>query len=70
VLHVSTPLPEHRVAPGVQTPVQALPTQAWPEQGVAAPHWPVALHVSVAALPEHCTAPGTHTPWHEPPTQA
>jgi len=37
-LHVCTPLPEHCVDPGTQTPVHAPPTQAEATQPTAVPH--------------------------------
>lgn len=47
-------------------------------QPTAAPHWPLASHVSTPAGPPsvvaHCFEPGTQTPWHiapaSPATQA
>jgi hypothetical protein len=65
-LHVSTPLFEHCVVPGVHDPVHAPPTQAWlvhPTGGLQAP---LVLHVSTP-LPEHCVAPGMQAA-HVPPT--
>src|SRR5580700_8970556 len=60
-LHVSTPLPEHVVARGVQEPVQPPLTHAWSEHATALPHVPLALHVSTP-LPEHVVAPGVQEP--------
>jgi hypothetical protein len=39
-------------------------------QLAAAPHVPVALHVSTAEVPEHWVAPGAQLPVHIPLTQA
>ena len=44
-MHVCTPLPEHWVDPGTQTPEQAPLTHADETHAVAEPHWPFALHV-------------------------
>jgi hypothetical protein len=60
-LQVSTPLPEHVVAPGVQVPVQAPVTHAEFEQATAVPHAPVESHVTTP-LPEQVFAPGVQTP--------
>ena len=65
---VCTPLLEHCVDPGTQTPVQ-LPLAHANVHAEALPHCPVALHVCTP-LPEHCTAPGVHTPVHAPLTHA
>jgi hypothetical protein len=37
-LQVCTPLPEHCVLPGAQTPLQPPDTHAWLPQSIAAPH--------------------------------
>jgi hypothetical protein len=63
--HVSTPLPEHWTAPGLQTPTQAPVTHAWLLHGTAVPQVPVTLHVWTAS-PEHCVVPGTQMPVHVP----
>ena len=57
-LQVSTPLPEHCNAPGLQA-TQAPVRQAGvvPVHATAVPHEPVALHVWTP-LPEHCLVPG------------
>jgi hypothetical protein len=68
-LHVSTPLPEHRVALGTQTPVHAPLTQAELVQAEAVPHVPLDVQVCTP-LPEHWTAPGTQTPVQAPLTHA
>ncbi len=67
-LHVSTPLPEHCVAPGVQTPVHwpALQTK---EQLDPLCQVPVASQVS-GKSPLHWRAPGVQLPTHLPPLQA
>jgi hypothetical protein len=52
-LHVSTPLPEHCVAPGVHDPVHAPLTHAWFVQALAFCQVPVALHVC-GCWPLHC----------------
>jgi hypothetical protein len=39
--HVWTPLPEHWVAPGVQTPAQAPFTHAWFVHVTGELHWPL-----------------------------
>lgn len=65
-LQVSTPSPEHCVAPGTHAAHAPL-TQAGvdPEQADAVPHSPVASH-DCTPLPEHCVAPGLHWPPHAP----
>jgi hypothetical protein len=70
-LHVCTPLPEHRVVLGAQTPLQPPATQAWLPQSSGAPHWPVVPHISTA-LPAHRVAPEEHAapPSDEPSTPA
>ena len=69
--HVSALSPEHCVAPGAQTPVQAPPTHAWLMQAAAVPHEPVEVHVSTPLLlGSHRVAPGTQTPPQLVPTQA
>jgi hypothetical protein len=40
--HVSTPLPEHVVALGAQTPWQAPLTHAWLVHAAGLLHWPLA----------------------------
>jgi hypothetical protein len=58
--HVSTPLPEHCVAP-----VEGHVPVHWPREhdplahATGLPHWPHALHSS-SALPEHWEPPGAH----------
>ncbi len=64
-LQVSTPLPEHWVAPGVPLPVHAPDTHAWLVHDTAVPQVPVGLHVCTP-LPEQRVAPGKHTPVHDP----
>jgi hypothetical protein len=66
---VRTPLPEHCVVPGVQTPMQAPAEQAAFVQGCAAAQVPVASQVCTAS-PEQRVAPGLHTPVHVPVTHA
>jgi hypothetical protein len=66
---VRTPLPEHWVVPGVQTPVQAPAEHAAFVQGCAIPHVPVTSHVCTAS-PEQRVAPGVHTPVQVPFTHA
>ncbi len=61
--HVSTPLPEHLVVVGAQTPVQAPEMHAWLVQTAGVAHVPLESQVCTA-LPEHCTAPGLHDPEH------
>jgi hypothetical protein len=51
-LQVRTPLPEHSMAPGTHSPVQAPATQAWLVHGIVVRHVPVAPHV--------CTPPPEH----------
>jgi hypothetical protein len=68
-LHVWTPLPEQRTAPGTHTPVQAPATHAELVQAEAVPHCPAAEHVWTP-LPEHCVDPGTQTPVQAPLEQA
>ena len=63
--HVSTPLPEHFVAFGVQLPLHIPLTQAWFEQGTGVPQLAVRSQVCTP-LPEHCVAPGVHVPVHTP----
>jgi len=58
--------PTHPVAPGVQTPTQALVTQAWLVHGTGEPHEPAVLHVC-RPLPEQLVFPGTQDPEHAPP---
>jgi hypothetical protein len=61
-LHVSTPLPEQWVAPGVHAAhVPPTHTGVPPPHAVAVPQLPVASHVSTP-LPEQRVAPGVHTP--------
>ena len=82
--HVWTASPEHCDAPGLQaTHAPPRQTVAAPLQARAAPHCPVALHVSTppappssappappsSASPEHCVTPGVQTPAHAPPVQ-
>jgi hypothetical protein len=62
--------PWQRVAPGVQTPVQAPLTHAWFVQLLGEPHAPLDEQVWIAAAPEHCVDPGTQMPMHDPVTQA
>jgi hypothetical protein len=62
--------PKHCIAPGVHTPLQALPTQAWFGQTPGAPHSPLAVQVWIASSPEHSVAPGLHTPVQPPLTHA
>ena len=64
-----TPLPEHCVVPGTQTPVHAPATQAAFEQGWAVLHVPVRSQVCTAS-PEQRVAPGVHTPVQAPDTHA
>ena len=59
-------VPTHPVAPGVQTPTQALVTQAWLLHGTGLPHAPATLHVC-RPLPEQVVLPGTQDPAHAPP---
>jgi hypothetical protein len=66
---VLMPLPEHWVAPGVQTPLHAPFTHAEFEHAWAADQDPVASHVCTA-LPEQRVVPGLQVPVHEPSTQA
>jgi hypothetical protein len=64
--HVATPLPEHWVAPGTQTPPHA-PLAHAKGQALGALHVPLEVHVS-SPLPEHCVALGAHCPLHAPAT--
>jgi hypothetical protein len=68
-VQASTPLPEHRVEPGVQTPVHAPLEHAEETQGVGFTHAPLVEHVSTL-FPEHRIAFGVHVPVQVPPTQA
>jgi hypothetical protein len=67
LLHVSTPLPEHFVLEGVQTPVQTPETQAWLVHEAAVTHVPELPH-DWGLLPEHCLPPGEQVPVHAPET--
>jgi hypothetical protein len=69
VSHVLTPLPEHCVLPGVQTPVHAPDTHAWFVQDAALTHVPAELHVC-SPPPEHREALGAHIPVHAPDAHA
>jgi hypothetical protein len=60
-LHVCTPLPEHRVVFGAQTPLQPPDVQAWLPQSIGAPQRPVVSH-TWTALPEHSVVPEEHGP--------
>ena len=65
---VSTPLPEHCVAPGVQEPAH---DPLLHTNGHALPVFcqvPVEPHVC-GCWPLHCVAPGVHNPVHEPELQ-
>jgi hypothetical protein len=64
--HVWTALPEHWVAPGVHTPVQAPLTQE-PAHAVGVLHVPSDWHDS-RLLPEQVVWFGAHTPWQAPET--
>ena len=64
-VHVSTPLPEHCVDPGAQTPVHTPATHDWLTHATGALHVPFDPHVSTP-LPEHWVAPGAQTPVHAP----
>ena len=66
---VLMPLPEHWVAPGVQTPVHAPLTHAELLQGCAVDQDPVTSHVCTAS-PEQRVDPGVQVPVHVPSTQA
>jgi hypothetical protein len=66
---VRKPLPEHCVAPGVHTPVQAPETHAALVQAWAVPQLPVVSQVCTAS-PEHRVWPGVQTPVHAPLTHA
>jgi hypothetical protein len=68
-LHVCTPLPEHRTAPGTHTPVQTPETHAELVQADAVPHCPVDEQVCTPLL-EHCVELGMHTPVQAPLAQA
>ena len=65
--HVSSPLPEHCVAPGVHEPAHAPATHAEFEHATAVPHWPVAGSQVSTPLPLHCVWPGAHEPVQFPP---
>jgi hypothetical protein len=65
-LQVCTPLPEHCVLLGAQTPLHPPDTHAWLPQSIGAPHCPVALHARTA-LPAHSVAPWEHA---GPPSEA
>ncbi len=67
--HVCTPLPEHWVAAGTQTPVHLPLTHAELLQATAVPQVPLELQVCTP-LPEHRVVPGVHEPVHDPFTQA
>lgn len=60
-LHVWTPLPEHWVLPGAQTPVHPPATQAWLPQSIGAPQAPVPSQTSTA-FPAHWVAPAMQGP--------
>jgi hypothetical protein len=67
--HVCTPLPEHCVEPGTQTPTQAFVTHADDTHGVLLPQVPLVEHVS-RLFSTHRFVVGVHTPVQVPPTQA
>jgi hypothetical protein len=73
-LHVSTPLPEHCSAPGLQDPAHCPPTPPsvgllqMPEHFEGVPHVPIAPHVSTL-LPWQVVWFGAQTPAHAPPVQ-
>ncbi len=67
VSHVSTPLPEHWIAPGTQVPLHA-PLVQMPMHGEGVPQVPVGEHVCTPS-PRHCVAPATHVPVQAPDTQ-
>jgi hypothetical protein len=68
--HVSTPLPEHCVFPGVQaTQAPLRHCGVDPEQVWTGCHLPVASQ-RIVCWPEHSTAPGTHTPEQLPAAHA
>ncbi len=60
-LQISTPLPEHCVAPGVHDPVQAPPLQI-ELHAVGGPHNPVVGSHCSTELPEHVVWSGAHSP--------
>jgi hypothetical protein len=63
--HDSTPLPEHIVCPGAQTPVHAPETHVWLVHGCGVPHMP--LTHDCTPLPEHCFWPAEQGPVQAPP---
>ncbi len=58
------------MAPGLHTPVQALPTHASFGHMTGDCHWPFMPQVSIWVSLEHIVEPGLHTPVHALPTQA
>ena len=66
---VLMPLPEHCVAPGVQTPLHAPFTHAELAQACALDQEPVTSHVWTAS-PEQRVVPGVHVPVQVPLTHA
>jgi hypothetical protein len=66
VLHVCTPLFEHRFVPGAQTPVHAPATHAWFAHAAPSIQVPVASHVCTTR-PLHPLAFGLQLPEQAPP---
>jgi hypothetical protein len=62
-------LPEHRVEPGVHTPVHAPPTHADDTQALGLTQVPLVEQVSTL-FPEHRVEFGAHTPVQLPLTHA
>ena len=67
-LQVCTPLFEHCVAPGEQTPAHTPPTQAWFVHALPFCQVPELSHVC-GVWPLHCIEPGLHVPEQRPPLQ-
>jgi hypothetical protein len=67
--HVSTPLPEHWVAPGVHDPAQAPETHAEFAHATGLPQPPVAALQVSTPFPLHWVWPGAQLPVQFPPRQ-
>jgi hypothetical protein len=68
-LQVSTPLPEHCVAPGVHEPVHVPMLQTAGQTVPVACQFPFMSQVC-GCCPLHCIAPGAHVPLHVPAVHA
>jgi hypothetical protein len=67
--HICGCEPKQRRAPGLQLPLQVVPTQAWFGQGEGLPHWPSAPQISMSLASEQLVAPEVHMPTHALVTQ-